>query len=480
MRLHSVNLRHANRSGFDLGIISEHAGLGKWTGMQRAGQVLPPDCIREPLDGGVTARGLVLSVYGAVLGAVRAGPLTRSVLSVTADGVSVGDMHYAVPGGGRLVVLGAGKAACGMAAAALDILGARVSSAIVVTKGGYAVEVDGAQVLEAAHPVPDHGSVVAGNRFLGELECLGPDDLVLFLLSGGASALLERPAGSLTLDDLRYTTTALLRSGAPIGEVNRVRSCLSGIKAGGIARAAAPARVACLVLSDVLGNPLETIGSGPCVDCSPDPAGAINILQSRGVWEGLPRAVQEHLLAGGLPCGGAVPRVQHIIVGDIATAVDAAVAEAHRLGLRPEVLTTNLVGEARDAGDLLGEAAVELSVGTGAPDCLIAAGETTVTVTGSGVGGRCQELAAAAALKIRGHPGVALLAAGTDGSDGPTDAAGALVDGDTATQPGDLIKALQDNDTYPALDRLGAILRTGSTDSNVGDVVIVVRSPQGR
>ncbi len=426
------------------------------------------------------AAELALGVYLSALDAVRADPLVRRAVSVAEGVLRLGDVSVRLDTFDRVLVVGAGKAAYGMAAAIDDLLRDVPVEGVVVTKHGHGGPAGRIRVLEAGHPVPDAASVAGGQAVADVAASAAERDLVLCLISGGASAIMELPEAGISLDDLRATTDALLRCGAPIGELNTVRATLSRLKAGGLARLASPARVVALVLSDVLGNPLEVIGSGPCVARQANPAEARRVLELRGIWDRVPQAVHDRIAnatAPGVPSG---PAAEHAIIGDIRTALDAAREAAIAAGLRPLVLTGWLQGEAREVGGVFGAMLRDLprtATDTGT-DCLIAGGETTVTVRGSGKGGRSQELALAAAMAAAETPDVALLAGGTDGTDGPTDAGGALVDGLTAargTEAGrDARAALAENDAYPYLDASGALVKTGPTHSNVGDLVIAV------
>ncbi|MEP6756490.1 MAG: DUF4147 domain-containing protein, partial [Chthonomonadales bacterium] len=347
---------------------------------------------------------------------------------------------------------------------------------------GHSVPCKKIEIIEASHPVPDETSQIAGARILELLSNCTDDDLVIFLLSGGASALMESTVDDISLEDLQNTNRLLLNSGASISEINPVRSCLSRVKAGGLRRAT-QATVICLILSDVLGNDLNVIGSGPFSDTSPNGELAEQILRDRGIWDQVPASVRDavHKVTRAKPADtNSDDRVHQIIIGDLNRAIDAAAVEAQKLGLKPWVVIRTLDGEARDAGKWLGELAASMSTnGSPGMDVIIAGGETTVTVTESGVGGRSQELATAAALALRGVTGITLLAGGTDGTDGPTDAAGAVVDGSTAERAEDLgislHEALTNNNAYPALEKLGELLITGPTGTNVADLVVIVR-----
>lgn len=435
-----------------------------------------------------------LAIYAAALAAVRADHLILSTLRRKGDILNVGHLSLALADFEHIYLVGAGKAAAMMAAAAEQRLAGFPTEGIVVTKYGHWIPTQQVRVLEAGHPVPDESSIAAGQAIHALVSQAGERDLVLCLISGGASALMELPRESITLDDLRTTTDLLLRAGANIEELNEVRACLSQLKAGGLARAAYPARVVCLLLSDVLGNPLGVIGSGPCVEMAVKPAAAREVLLRYGLWEGAPASVRELLTtpldpsesrgtsehSPRLQDGQGGGRVDHILLGDIRTAIHAAREAARERGLRPCVLTGHLTGEAREVARVFGGIARDLprTVPLNGIDCFIAGGETTVTVRGKGKGGRSQEIACTAAALMDGVKGVALLAAGTDGTDGPTDAAGGLVDGETLnrakTAGASLEAALVHNDSYTFLQAAQALVMTGPTQSNVGDLIIVV------
>jgi len=424
----------------------------------------------------------LIYIYREVLRAVTAEALVRKTVRLEGHTLHIQNLALDLSSFCGIHVLGAGKASAAMAQALEAILDGRLTSGIVVTKYGHAEPTERVRVLEAGHPVPDAASLVAGQALAEAAEALGDGDLALVVLSGGASALMELPAEGVSLEDLQATTDALLRCGATINELNAVRSRISRIKAGGLARLLAPARIVCLVMSDVLGNPLDVIGSGPCwigAEGSEDP---MSVLDRYGLADSLPRSVVRHVGESPLQAASAAD-VTHVIIGDVHSATTAAADAARGLGHGPLVLTESMRGEAREIGWFLGGVAHDLAAtarecGT---DCVIIGGETTVTVRGDGLGGRCQELACAASTYMSGAPDVALLAAGTDGTDGPTDAAGALVDGLTvanAREAGHTVEdSLAQSDTYRFLDAAGALVRTGPTGSNVNDVVLLLYAP---
>jgi hydroxypyruvate reductase len=389
----------------------------------------------------------------------------------------------------QIVVVGLGKAGAPMAAAVEEILGDRIARGVVVTKYGHVQPTKTIRIHEAGHPVPDDAGIAGAQAVLEHVAGLGSDDVVLVLISGGGSALTPAPAAGITLAEKQTLTTALLACGADIREMNTLRKHISRIKGGQLARAAAPARVFTLILSDIVGDPLDAIASGPTV---PDPrtyADALAILDKYRIRQEVPVSIRAHLEAG---AAGKVPetpkpddplfaRVKSVMVASNIQALQAAKAEAQRLGFQAMILSSFVEGETREIARMHAALALEVrSSGHPCPSpvCLITGGETTVTLKGKGKGGRNQEFALAAALNIAGLPGVVILSAGTDGTDGPTDAAGALADGDTvarALAAGlNPQAALDGNDAYPFFQRLGDLLITGPTRTNVMDVRLVL------
>jgi hydroxypyruvate reductase len=394
----------------------------------------------------------------------------------------------------RVLLAAAGKGAAPMAREFLDRLGPRVADAVVVVKTGHGLELPRGRLLEAAHPVPDEAGVRASEAVLDLAGKAGPDDLFLLALTGGASALLPAPAAGLGLEDLQRTTEALLAAGADIAEVNAVRSHASRIGGGGLARAAAPASMLGLLVSDVVGDDASVIGSGPL---SPDRSTfsqCLDVVRRYGLEERLPAAVLERLRrgeAGDVPetpkPGDAVfAAVRQQIVASNAAALEAAASKARELGYAPFILTSRLTGEAREAARFfaaVAREAAERGRPVAPPACLLMGGETTVTVRGSGLGGRNQEMALAASVALDSRPGAGMLFAGTDGTDGPTDAAGAFAFPDTASRAReagmDPMRYLEDNDSHHFFDRLGDLLRTGPTRTNVMDMAIALTAGGG-
>ncbi len=408
----------------------------------------------------------------------------------------------------RVYLVGLGKAGVGMALAAVEVLGPRLAAGVVAVPHlpEAAPEHLPKQVtfIEGGHPEPTAGSLTAGRAVEALLSLVTARDLVVVLVSGGGSAVIELPRAGLTLKELKATTAALLRSGAPIHDFNRVRRQLSQLKGGGLARLARPARVLGLILSDVVGSPLESIASGPTVLAPPDSGEARAVVQRYGLESKLPAAVLQALNHGTGPLAGDPPpsasqpsvpqpsvpqpsvsqpsvsqRVENRLIGSNLLAAEAAVAAAVKLGFDAQLIGDDWQGEARLVGrrfarHLLAVVNAPARART-APICLVAGGESTVTVSGHGRGGRNQEVALAAALAIDSVPNLAIGTLATDGVDGPTDAAGAVVTGDTLPRARalelDAEHYLNDNDSYSFFVRAGGLLITGPTGTNVNDLM---------
>jgi glycerate 2-kinase len=428
-------------------------------------------------------------IFAAAVRAVDPGEAVRRHLVREGTRLRVGGEVLDLAAVRQIVVVGCGKAAAPMAAAVEGILGERITRGVVVTKYGHLHPTRTIRVREAGHPVPDAAGLAGAEAILDQVGALGPQDLVLFLISGGGSALSPAPVAGITLEEKQALTKALLACGADIREMNTIRKHISRIKGGQLARAAQPARVMALVLSDIVGDPLDAIASGPTV---PDPTtyqAALGILDQYRIRGEIPASIRARLETG---ARGEVPetpkpedplftRVTNVIVGSNIQALEAARAEASRLGLTPMILSSSIEGETRDVARV--HAAVAREIRSTAnplppPACIISGGETTVTLRGSGKGGRSQEFALAAAQDIAGLARVVILAGGTDGTDGPTDAAGAIADGETSTRAAkqglDPRAALQANDSYHFFQALGDLLITGPTNTNVMDVRLVL------
>jgi hydroxypyruvate reductase len=448
----------------------------------------PEQLLTASLRGAPWGAG-VARVLAAALQAVEPGAAVRRYLRREGAALLVGGRPYDLDQFERVWIVGAGKAGAPMAAAAAEILAERLSGGVVVVKEGYAQEARGPlAVVEAGHPVPDERGVAGAQRMAGLLRGAGPRDLVLALISGGGSALLTLPGEGLALGDLQRLTDLLLRSGASINEINALRKHLDAMKGGGLARLAHPAALVTLVLSDVVGSPLDVIASGPSVPDTSTFGDAWGVLERYGLLEQTPAPVLARLrrgLAGELPetpraSDPLFGRVHNLVVGSNVQAAEAALAAARAEGWGALLLTTYLQGEAREAGRFLAAVARELAA-TGnplpRPACVVAGGETTVTLRGGGRGGRNQELALAAAPELAGLADLALVALATDGGDGPTDAAGAVVTGATLERARalglDPAAHLARNDAYPFFAQLGDLLLPGPTRTNVNDLALV-------
>ncbi|MFM9906925.1 MAG: glycerate kinase [Nitrospiraceae bacterium] len=421
------------------------------------------------------------------LDAVDAHAAVGRAFSRDGAALTIGRRRYDLNNYERVVVVGAGKATAPMAQAVEQRLGHWLHSGFIVVKQGYGLPMKRILVAEAGHPVPDRSGQRAAAKLCTMVSALGRRDLLIVLLSGGASSLLPAPVAGVTLADKQRTTEKLLRCGATIRDINTVRKHLSRIKGGRLAELS-DATIVTLILSDVLGDDLSTIASGPTV---PDPTtyrDAIAILKRYRIWMTVPQRVRQHLDRG---CRGLVSetpkpgsplfrRVHHHLVGNNGVAVRAVARAAREAGFQT-IVPEAIIGEAREAGQRFGAMAKTLlrkGRPLRKPYCLVAGGETTVTVTGRGTGGRAQEFATAAALEIAGLPKVWVVAIGTDGTDGPTDAAGAVVDGDTVARAQrlqiNLVGALKRHNTYPALKKLGQLIVTGPTGTNVNDLYLLL------
>lgn len=424
-------------------------------------------------------------ILRAALDAVEPGNAVRRHVSVRGERLQVSDCAYRLADFERVVVVGAGKASAPMAAAVEDILGDRIRvDGRVTVRYGHAAPTRYVNISEAGHPMPDQAGVDATRAIVELLETTTARDLVICVISGGGSALLTLPAKGISLQDLQQTTDALLRCGATINEINVVRKHLDGVKGGRLARLAWPSPLVALVLSDVVGNPLDAIASGPTVADSTTFADAAQVFERYALWPQLPQSVQARVRSARdetpKPGDPLFERTQTVVVGSNLLACEAAAAAATSEGFKTLILSTYVEGEAREAGRVLAGVLREADASghpLPRPCCIVAGGETTVTLRGGGRGGRNQELALAASFALRGLRNVLLASIGSDGSDGPTDAAGAWVDGSTLERAStlglDAAGALARNDSYTFFDRLGNLVRTGPTNTNVNDLYLL-------
>lgn len=442
-------------------------------------------------------REQALTILGTALAAVDPGAAVRNTLQYDKNSgrLEVAGQSYDLNQYENLYVVGAGKAGWPMAKAIAEIFGDKLKAGAVTVKYGHGPmpgEARGKiELTEADHPVPDAAGVSGAEKIVNLLKPLAEKDLVLAVISGGGSALLELPVEGVTLTDMQALTSALLRCGATINQLNTVRKHLSQVKGGQLARWASPAPVIGLILSDVVGSPLDVIGSGPTVPDTSSFGDAWAILESFGLTENsqLPSAILAHLKAGR---AGQIPetpkpgnplfdKVQNVVVADNRIAAEAAAGKARELGFNPLLLSTYVEGEAREVAKVYAALAKEVltfNSPVARPACLLLGGETTVTVRGSGLGGRNQEMALALALTLEGLDAILAIPLATDGSDGPTDAAGAIAEGDTLSRARslglDATDFLHRNDAYHFFERTGDLLRTGPTQTNVNDLTLLL------
>jgi hydroxypyruvate reductase len=437
----------------------------------------------------MTLRKQALAVFRAGVEAADPVAAVLRSLRVKQGKLLAGRRRYPLDAFDNIWVVGAGKAGAAMAQAVERVLGARIRGGLVNVKDGHLARLRRIELNECGHPVPDGRGVRGAERIADIVRGAGKRDLIVCVISGGASALLPMPAAPITLEEKRATTSLLLACGANIHEINAVRKHISRIKGGQLARLAYPAQVLTLLVSDVVGDDLDVIGSGPTAPDASTFAGAQAILDKYGLGERIPAAVRERIERGmrgeiaetPKPGDPAFERTTNVIVGSNRLAVDAAARKARELGLRPVVLSTVIEGEAREVARMHAAIAREVRA-TGRPLkpplCLISGGETTVTLRGNGLGGRNQEFVLAAAIDLAGSKEVVVLSGGTDGTDGPTDAAGAIADGATLERAGrlglDARRFLAENDSYRFFDALGDLLRTGPTGTNVMDLRLVL------
>ncbi|WP_297501745.1 glycerate kinase [Thermococcus sp.] len=432
------------------------------------------------------AKADALSILDAALKAADPYLAVRNAVEVEGDILRIFGEEF--ESRGRVYLLALGKAACAMSRAVADLLGERIEGGVIVTKYGYAEncpDIPNIRVIEAGHPVPDENSLLAGKFGVELAKKVGPEDIIIVLISGGGSALFLLPEEGISLGDKIRTNELLLKSGAKIAEINTVRKHISAVKGGKLAKRVR-GMVISLILSDVVGDPLEAIASGPTVKDPTTFQDAYRILKLYNVWEKLPESVRRHIERG--LRGEAeetlkedLPNAHNFIVGSNSLACEAAKRKAEELGYNPEILTTTLEGEAREVALAVGSIVEEIAGydrPLRKPAVLIAGGEWTVTIEGeAGLGGPNQEFALSVARKIAGLK-VVILAADSDGTDGPTDAAGGIVDGETLEKLKkagiDVGEALKRHDSYRALERVGALLKTGPTGTNVNSLVIAV------
>jgi len=437
------------------------------------------------------AREIALDVVEKTLNAVNPQNLIKSKVLLTGNLLEIDGRKLDLSTFKRIFVVGGGKASGSMAEALEAVLGDRIETGVIVIPRGTSdrYKTQRIKLHEASHPIPDESSVEGARKIVAMADQAEQGDLLICLISGGGSSLMAMPRGEVSLDDKKKVTGMLLKSGATIHEMNTVRKHISEFKGGMLAKRAYPATVVSILLSDVIGDSLDVIASGPTVPDSSTFQDAVKILEKYDLWDKIPDLVKKVLTSGvqnqipetPKPGDRLFDRVHNIIVGNNRLASLSAVQELQRRGINTLFLTSFLEGEARDVGLMLAALAREVSKSgnpVSIPCAVVMGGETTVTVVGDGVGGRNQEIVLSAAMKIDGIEGAVVISASTDGIDGPTDAAGAIADGETMAQARktglNASEYLRNNDSYSFFSRLGDLILTGPTGTNVNDVSMLV------
>ncbi|HKK99154.1 MAG TPA: glycerate kinase [Desulfotignum sp.] len=431
------------------------------------------------------------AIFDAGLEAVAPETCVARHLHISGSRLHAGETDLDLERIRHIYVAGAGKASAAMADQVEQLLGPRIRDGVVITKYGHGMPLAHCRVMEAGHPVPDAKGLEGASALLEMVSQAGPEDLILCLISGGASALTPAPASGITLADKQDTTRILLGCGATIHEINTIRKHLSRIKGGRLCAAANKAQVVSLILSDVVGDDLDIIGSGMTAPDTGYFSDCRAILEQHRIWDTVPETVRQRIQAGikgsisdtPKPGDPLFSKVSNHVVGSLSDALTAAEKEAGRRGFTPLVLSSMIQGEAREAAGFLCAIAREIRTSgrpVAPPACLLSGGETTVTIKGKGKGGRNTELALAGAMNLAGTNGIVLLSAGTDGTDGPTDAAGAFADTTTFSRAQALGLStgalLADNDSYNFFLALEDLLVTGPTRTNVMDMQILLVS----
>ena len=430
-------------------------------------------------------------IFAAAVAAADPRRCVLEALRVDSGRLSVAGRSYDLDRFAEIRVIGAGKATPAMASAVEERLGDRITAGAINTKYGHAVPLKRIETAEAGHPLPDEAGVAGTLKMLKLAGSCGHSTLLLCLFSGGGSALMPAPVPAITLAEKQQTTRELLACGATIAEINAVRKHLSRVKGGRLARLSHPATTVSLMISDVIGDRLDTIASGPTYPDSTSFPDCAEIFARYGIETRIPEAVLSCIEEGCLGKTADTPGEEedcfdnalNLVVGNNSLAVGAAERKARELGYEPLVLSSRIAGETREVAGVhvaIAEEAAANSKPVAAPACIISGGETTVSVTGTGKGGRNQEFALAAALLLDGSEGITVLSGGTDGTDGPTDAAGAVCDGHTVSRARDLgldpVRFLDNNDSYHFFEPLNDLLMTGPTGTNVMDLRLMLIS----
>ncbi len=439
-------------------------------------------------------RRMAKAIFSKALSAVDPARILKERIRVEEDRLSIKmeggpEKVFDLKRFDRIFLAGTGKASNSMAGAIEEILGDHLTKGLITTKYGHLLPLKQTQIIEAGHPIPDRSGYEGARKIQRLLKESGPDDLVIFLLSGGGSALLPFPTDGIDLKEKQEATQLLLDSGADIKEINTVRKHISRMKGGWVAKWAYPSTVIAFILSDVVGDQLDAIGSGPTV---PDPSTfeeALEILKKYDLLNEVTPSIRKYLRSGKegkaeetpKPGEAVFEKVSNILIGSNILALREAKREAESLGFHALILSSSIEGETREASRFHTAVAKEvISSGNPVPRpaCILSGGETTVTIKGKGRGGRNQEFALAGALEISGIEKIVLLSGGTDGTDGPTDASGALADHTTVQRAKTMglnpAAHLENNDAYPFFQKLGDLLITGPTHTNVMDVRIIL------
>jgi len=444
---------------------------------------------RSPVDR--RAREVALNVVEEAIDAVDPRKAVKLRVVLAGNLLKVNGKSLDLSGYRRIFVVGGGKASGAMAQALEEILGDRIEDGLVLVPRGTANShrTKRVRLHESSHPIPDESSVTGATKLMDFASHAGEDDLVICLISGGGSSLMALPRDGISLGDKQKVTDLLLKSGATINEINAVRKHISRIKGGQLAECIHPATLLSLILSDIVGDPVDMIASGPTTPDSTTFRDATNVLERYSVWEKTPASIREVLSDGVRGLIQETPkkenpvfdRAHNVVIGSNRLACETATKRLRESGLNTLFLTSFLEGEARNVGFWIGTVAKEIRTSGNPvprPAAIVLGGETTVTVTGGGTCGRNQEIALGAALKIDGVEGVVVASVTTDGIDGPTDAAGAICDSSTIPRSRELRldanEYLRNNDSHSFFLRLGDLVCTGSTGTNVNDITILI------
>ena len=436
-----------------------------------------------------TMKKTAAGIFRAGISAVDPEICVRKSLVLDDDMLHIKDSSFCLEDIRRIYLIGAGKASAAMVQAAEGILGDRIHDGLVITKYDHGVPLSRCRLMEAGHPLPDENGCRATEELLSLTASAGPRDLIVCMISGGGSALTPAPARGISLADKQETTRLLLSCGATIHEINTIRKHLSRIKGGQLCRSAQGACMVSLILSDVIGDNMDIIASGMTTGDTGTFSDCRTILNRYNIWDSVPQPVRRHIEAG---VTGAIPEtpkpgdavfsgVKNYIVGSLSGALNAAEKAAEKAGFHPMVLSSMIQGEAGEVAKVLCAVAGEVILANRPvprPACVLSGGETTVVLKGKGAGGRNMQLALAAAMVMQGMTNTVMLSAGTDGSDGPTDAAGAFATGSTVTRAVarglSAEQFLDDNNSYVFFQELGDLFITGPTRTNVMDMQIIL------